>query len=286
MLARLGKLELAARFAVEGFFTGLHRSPFHGFSVEYSDHRNYRPGDDLKYLDWKAYARSDRLYVKQFLEETNTTVHLLLDASGSMGFASQDVTKLEYACFLSAALSYLALRQNDAAGLTVFADTVKDRTTVSSRRTHLHTLLKALHGVKAGGRTNLAANLHAFAERAERRGMVVIVSDFFDREQDVREGLAHLRHRGHDVICLHVLDPREVEFDYRGLIEFRDMETGAPLRVSAEAVRGGYRKQMAEFLRDFGRFCGRNEIDHCLLTTSESPERALPAYLNRRKKMV
>ncbi len=286
-LGRLGNLDLVARSAVEGFFSGLHPSPFHGFSVEYSDHRAYQRGDELKFLDWKVYGRSDKLYIKQFLQETNVAVHILLDSSRSMAFASPgSVSKLDYGSFLVAALSYMMLRQADAVGLVLFADRIVARVPASSRRTHLNALLCALQSNRALGETSLAGVLHDAAERITRRSLIILISDLLDDTGDVYKGLAHLKHIHHDVIIFHTLDRQELMLDYEGLVEFEDMETRTRLRTFPQSVRDAYRRRVANFTDDLSRTAGRSSIDYCLLDTSQPLDRALMAYLARRKVMM
>lgn len=216
-LSKLANMELVARCAVEGFFSGLHPSPFQGFSVEYSDHREYHEGDEVKFVDWKVFARSDRLYIKRFHQETNTTVYLLLDTSRSMAFAGgKAVRKIDYASFLAAALSYLMLKQCDSTALVLFAEKIKAQIPPASRRTHLTAILRTLGDATVAGRTNLAAVLHAMAETTKRRGLIVLISDLLDDEGDIFKGLAHLKFLKHDVIVFHVMDRQELHLDYEG----------------------------------------------------------------------
>ncbi len=232
MLGQLNNMELVARCAVEGFFTGLHPSPFHGFSVEYSDHRAYQYGDELRYLDWKSFGRSDKLYIKQFQQETNVNVYILLDSSKSMSFADDGaVSKLHYGSFLAASLSYLMLKQNDSVGLALFGEEIRQWIPPRSRSTHLHQLLTALQGNKPQGQTALADILHAVAERSHRRGIVILISDLLDDTGDIKSGLHHLKYLKHDVIVFHTLDRQELNLDYEGLIQFEDLESNRIARV-------------------------------------------------------
>ena len=220
LLGKLANMELVARCAVEGLFSGVHPSPFHGFSVEYSDHRDYQPGDELKFLDWKMFARSDKLYIKQFQEETNVSAYILLDSSRSMSFASDGcISKMDYGSFLAAALSYLMLGQGDAVGLVAFAEKINRQVPPRSRRTHLNAVLTALQENRPAGRTNLADVLHTVAETTTRRGIVVLISDLLDDAADVYKGLAHLKYLNHDVIILHTMDRQELRLDYEGGVE-------------------------------------------------------------------
>lgn len=287
VLNKLGSMELVARCAMEGLYSGLHPSPFHGFSVEYSDHRNYQPGDELKCLDWKMYGRSDKLYVKQFLQETNLTVYLLLDSSASMGFASGSLpSKLRYGSFLSAALAYLMLRQGDSVSLITFADRITGQIPAGARRTHLNKVLTGLQHNTPAGRTDLAAVLHSVAEMTHRRGLVILISDLLDDVGEVQRGLAHLRHLNHDVILFHTLDPMERRLDYDGLVEFRDMEGGGTVRTFPQSVREAYCLRVEAFIDEVMRSCGRGKIDYHLLDTAQPLDKALLSYLARRKVMM
>jgi uncharacterized protein (DUF58 family) len=285
-LNKLANLELVARCAVEGFFSGLHPSPFQGFSVEYSDHREYHPGDEVKFVDWKVYARTDRLCIKRFHQETNTTVYVLLDISKSMSFGSGSIRKIDYACCLSAALSYLMLKQGDSTGLMLFAEKVISQVPPASRRTHIHAVLQALDRHTTAGRTNLASVLHAVAETTKRRGLVVLISDLLDDEGDIFRGLAHLKFLKHDVIVFHVMDRRELDLKYEGLIQFEDMETGDKFRTFPQSIRDGYQHRVNDFLDNVKKTLGKSGIDYCLLETSESLDRAFIAYLLRRKRLM
>jgi len=287
LLSRLGSMELVARCAVEGFFAGLHPSPFHGFSVEYSDHRDYEPGDELKFLDWKMFGRSDKLYIKQFEEETNVSTYVLLDSSKSMSFAGDgSVSKLDYGSYLTAALAYMMLRQGDGVGLVLFAEGVSTLVPARSRRTHLSAILSALHNNKAAGRTDLAGVLHTVADTTTRRGVVVLISDLLDDKEDLYKGLAHLKYLSHDVVIFHTLDHQELALDYEGLIRFEDMESDRMIRTFPQSVQEAYRQRVRGFLEDVEKTSGRSGIDYCLLDTSEPLDRALVAYLARRKRLM
>jgi uncharacterized protein (DUF58 family) len=285
-LNKLANLELVARCAVEGFFSGLHPSPFQGFSVEYSDHREYHPGDEVKFVDWKVYARTDRLCIKRFHQETNTTVYVLLDVSKSMSFAGGSIRKIDYACFLSAALSYLMLKQGDSTGLMLFAEKVISQVPPASRRTHIHAILQALNRHTTAGQTNLASVLHAVAETTKRRGLIVLISDLLDDEADIFRGLAHLKFLKHDVIVFHVMDPRELDLKYEGLIQFEDLETGDKFRTFPQSIRDGYQQRVTDFLDNVRKTLGKSGIDYCLLETSQPLDRAFLAYLLKRRRLM
>jgi uncharacterized protein (DUF58 family) len=286
LLSKLKNMNLVARCAVEGFFTGLHPSPFHGFSVEYSDHRAYQAGDDPKYLDWKMYGRSRKLYTKQFLQETNLTAYIMLDSSRSMSFASAgSITKLEYGSYLAAALSYLMLMQNDCVALGVFAEDIQTWIPGRSRRTHLSVLLKALQDSQPQGRTRLADVLHNLAERTRRRGIVILISDLLDDVDDVKRGLAHLKYLRHDVILFHLMDRQELELDYEGLVQFEDLESSRVVRVFPKSIQATFRQNVGRFMEQVKTNAHSSAIDYQLMNTSEALDRALMAYLAKRRIM-
>ena len=286
-LSKLANMELVARCAVEGFFTGLHPSPFQGFSVEYSDHREYHEGDEMKFVDWKIFARSDRLYIKRFQQETNTTIYILLDTSRSMSFAGPNsVRKIDYASYLAAALSYLMLRQGDSTGLISFADKITGQIPPASRRTHLSAILTALDRKTVSGGTNLAAILHTVAETTKRRGLIVLISDLLDDENDIFQGLAHLKFLKHDIIVLHVMDHQELNLDYKGLIQFEDLESKDKMRAFPQSIRTDYQRRVGAFLEEVKKTHGNTGIDYCLLDTSEPLDRAFIAYLVKRKRLM
>jgi len=286
LLSKLKNMNLVARCAVEGFFAGLHPSPFHGFSVEYSDHRAYQAGDDPKYLDWKMYGRSRKLYIKQFLQETNLTAYILLDSSRSMSFASGDsVTKMQYGSYLAAALAYLMLMQNDCVALGVFAEDIHTWIPGRSRRTHLSAVLKTLQDNQSHGRTRLADVLHDLAERTRRRGIVILISDLLDDVDDVKRGLAHLKYLKHDVILFHLMDRQELDLDYEGLVQFEDLESKRVVRVFPKSIQATFKRNVGRFMEQVRTNAHRNNIDYLLMNTSESLDRAFMAYLAKRKVM-
>ena len=284
VLARLGRLNLVARAVVEGFVTGLHRSPYHGFSVEFSEHRPYVPGDDPAHLDWLALARTDRYYIKKYEEETNLKATLLLDTSSSMAFRSEGLSKLEYGCYLGASLAFLMVRQQDSVGLTTFGEKVEHFIPPRSTPTHLNLLLRTLEGLKVGEgvRTDIAGAFHLLAERIRRRGMIVIISDLLDDPRQVIRALSHFRHKKHEVLVFHVLDRHELDFPYRRLTDFLDMEDRRRLQVDPAYVREEYRRQMSEFIATYKRECAAHDIDYILTDTSVPYDFMLFSYLNKR----
>ena len=282
VLARFGTLELKARTVVEGFLTGLHRSPYKGFSVEFAEYRQYMPGDDLSTIDWKVYARSDRFYVKKFEEETNLDCYLLLDISASMGYGARGVTKITYASMLAASLAYLMNRQRDAVGLTTFDDSIVSMLPPSARPGHLRSILLTLDRMALGQKTDVSKPLHLLADGIAKRGMVVLISDLLDDPTSVIDGLRHFRFRGTDVIVFHIMDPDELTFPFERASRFRDLERGDELMAVPSVVREDYLKELNSALEVYKRELGTGGIDYRLINTSEPLEFALMSYLSTR----
>ena len=285
VIARLGTMELKARTVVEGFLTGLHRSPYKGFSVEFAEYRQYLPGDDLSTLDWKVYARSDRHYVKKFEEETNVECHLLVDLSASMAYRGGGaMSKLEYGSVLAASLAFLMHRQRDATGLIGFDERIVFRTPASARRGHLHGLLLALERFKAGTRSDVARPLQQLSEALVKRSVVVLVSDLLDEPEAAIKGLKHLRSRGTDVIVFQVLDPYELTFPFRGPSRFHDVESADEVMAEPAAVRSSYLRELAGLTLRYDRELRGAGIDYVQLDTSQPLDFALLAYLSARSR--
>jgi len=283
---RLGTLELKARTIVEGFLSGLHRSPFKGFSVEFAEYRQYLPGDDLSTIDWKVYARSDRYYVKKFEDETNLDCHLMLDVSGSMAYGSTGITKFEYAACLAASLGYLMNRQRDAVGLMAFDEQVVGMLPASARAGHLRALLVTLDRLRIGRETNLSRPLHQLADRLSKRGMVVLISDLLDDPDEVIRGLKHFQFRGTDVIVFQVLDPDELKFPFERATRFEDLETSEEIMAVPTIVRDDYLKAVGELIDRYKRELGGAGIDYQLLSTDQPLELALMSYLSTRARAL
>jgi len=282
--SRLESIQLRARCVVEGFLHGLHRSPYAGFSVEFSSHREYVPGDDPRHVNWKVFARQRRLYVKEYDAETNMNLYLLLDVSGSMECANTGRSKLEYAAALAAALAHLALKQRDAVGLTLFADSVVTHVAPRSRPQQLDDLLLAIVSNRARPVSDVPRALHQAAELATRRGMVVILSDLFDDVSSIAGGLEHLRFKNHEVLIFHILDRWERDLPLEGNIRFHDMETGEQLVTQAEDIQEAYRKAVTQWRNDLDAECRGRAIDRLEITTDEPLDQALLDYLVRRSK--
>ena len=282
IVSRMGSMELRARTIVEGFLTGLHRSPYKGFSVEFSEYREYMPGDDLSLLDWKLYARSDRHYVKKFEEETNLECHLLLDISGSMSYCSEIVSKQEYGAYLAASLGYLMNRQHDAVGLMLFAEGIMTHLPVSARPGHLRRILLALDSLELGQKSDFSKPLNRLADALSRRGMVVLISDLLDDPDQVINGLRHLRYRGTDVIVFHVLDHAELEFPFEQVTRFQDLETDDEVTAVPSLVRKHYLQEIENLISRYRRELRLAGIDYCLVDTSKPLDFALLSYLGKR----
>jgi uncharacterized protein (DUF58 family) len=285
ILAKVGFSPLLARVVVEGFINGLHKSPFHGFSVEFADHREYVPGDDLKFLDWHLYARTDHYYVKRFEEETNLRCTILLDRSASMGFGTGKLTKWDYSCFLVTCLAYLMLRQQDAAGMALFGAAPGIVVQPRCRRTHLRQLMKAMIDHAPAGTTNVPLSLQAISQRLKRRGLVVVISDLIDDPETTLRALRLLSARRHDVVVFHVQDAAELNFPFEGATLFQDLETGEELEIDPVAVRKTYLERMQSLAAFYRKGLTEIGADYHLIDTAEPYETALSAYLNRRAKI-
>ena len=282
VLGRISSLELLARTVVEGFISGLHRSPYTGFSTEFAEYRQYMPGDDLRYLDWKLLGRTDRYYIRKYRADTNSQLQVLIDTSGSMSYGAGSVTKLRYAQFLGAAVAYLANRQQDAIGLLAFDDQIRLQVPALNRTGHMRTIFGHLEQLAPGGETQLAPMIHAAAERLARRGIVVLISDFYDDPALLMKSIEHLRFRGHDVIVFHLLDRNELEFNFREAVLLEDLETEEQMHVLPELLGDGYRKALAEHLRRMQEGLASQRIDYEVLLTDQPLDHALYTFLGRR----
>ena len=282
--SRLESIELRARSLVEGSMHGLHRSPYLGLSVEFASHREYAPGDDLRHLNWKLYARHDRLYIKEYDADTNLNLYLLLDASASMSCANTGRSKLHYAASLAAALAHLALKQRDAVGLTVYSDTVTAHLTPRAKPGQFDEMLATIAAAEVRPATDNDRALHQAAEFAKRRGMVVLLSDLFGDLATIVGGLDHLRYHNHEVIIWHIMDPFERDLGLDGHIRFRDLESGETLTTQAEAIRQAYQGAVDDWRQELELECRKRAIDRIELTTQDPPDRALLDYLVRRAK--
>jgi uncharacterized protein (DUF58 family) len=285
VIRQVARLDLRAKFIVEGFLAGLHASPFHGFSVEFSEHRKYVPGDDLKDLDWNVYAKTDKYYLKKFQAETNVTGYLVMDLSASMAYTyRQELTKFEYAICLAAALGYLMIHQQDPVGLVTFDTRIQTSLPPRSKRTQLGTILGVLANLKPSGQTDVAHCLHQLAVMIRTKSLVMLFSDLLTDPQPVLESLHHLRHRGNEVILFHVLDEAEAHFPFDGIIEFEDVEDHERLTIDARSMKSDYLQTLGDFQEFYRRECHKANIDYVPMDTSVSFDKALMEYLLQRQR--
>src|SRR3954447_4497517 len=262
-LASLEGLDLQARLVVEGYVAGMHPSPYHGFSVEFAEHREYVPGDDIRHVDWKVWSKTDKLYLKQYEEETNLLLYLLLDTSESMGYASgPNVSKLRYAQFVAAAMGYMVIQQQDSVGLALFDDAVRRYLKPAGQPTHLKELLHIMDTTPARDKSDLGIVFHDLAERFKKGGVVVVLSDLFDEPARILAGLKHFRHRRHEVIVFHILDPAEVDFPFRDTTLFKGLEGMPDVVAEPHALRRAYQEELRTFLDALKKGCQSIDIDY------------------------
>jgi len=289
-LRKYGGLTLIARQIVEGYLTGVHRSPYKGFSVEFAEHRQYTPGDEIRHIDWRAVGKTDRYYVKEYEEETNLRAYLLVDGSGSMAFrgSKKALSKFEYAQHVAASIAYMMLHQMDAVGLITLDTKVRAIIPPKASPKHLLQVLTTLERTQPGGETAMAPLWHELAgHHLKRRGMVIILSDFFDRLDDLVKALQHLRHRHHEVMLLHILAPEELEFPYKRLTQFRDLEaTSQKVLVDTRRLRDDYLRNFEQFRKDLKDRAGKLRVDYHVMRTDEPVDRALGIYLSRRQRQA
>jgi len=285
-VSKLKGMEMKARMVVEGFIAGLHKSPYHGFSVEFAEHRQYMPGDNIRDIDWKVYAKSDRFYIKQYEEETNLKGYLLLDCSKSMAYQSGErITKLDYAGLLCGALSYMMLRQRDAVGLVSFDQSIRRYIPPRSKSGHLHVLLNEVASQEPSNETDISIALHEMAERIKRRGLVIIMSDLLDEAEKIISGLRHFRYNNHEVIVFHILDPRERDFAFPQEAVFKDMETGEEMTTLPYQIKKHYKHAVKAFSDEIASACRQSNIDYYPIDTAMPFDRALYAFLSKRERL-
>jgi uncharacterized protein (DUF58 family) len=285
-ISKLKTLELKARLVVEGFMVGLHKSPYHGFSVEFTEHRPYMQGDNLKDVDWKVYGKTEKFFIKQYEEETNLRSYLLLDTSNSMKFFSKgNISKLEYASTLVAALSFLMINQQDAVGVSLFSEKINKFLPPKAKRSYLQEILIALSSVTASDKTNTAASLNSIAEKINRRGLVIVVSDFFDEIESVLNALKHFRYKRNEVLVFQILDPLEMSFAFGKDAIFKDLETEDEITTQPYQIQKAYRDAMKEFTDKIKAECLNSKIDYYLMDTSQPYDKALLSYLQKRSKL-
>ncbi len=284
VIRQIKRLDLRAQFIVRGFLHGLHSSPFHGFSVEFSEHRRYAPGDDLKDMDWLVYAKTDKYYIKKFESETNITGYLMMDLSESMAYTfRQELSKFEYSICLAAALCYLMINQQDPCGLIAFDEKIRHSLAPKSKRTQLGILLSLLANLKPTGKTEIAKCLTQTAAMLRQRSLLMVFSDLLAEPEPIIRALRQLRHRGHDVILFHILDEAEVKFPFSGMVEFEEPESHDKLQVDASNFKADYIKQIEEFREMYRLECLQSRIDYVPLDTSMQFDKALTEYLISRR---
>jgi uncharacterized protein (DUF58 family) len=285
VIRTISRLDLRAKFIVEGFLAGLHASPFHGFSVEFSEHRKYVPGDDLKDLDWNIYAKTDKYYLKKFEAETNVSGYLVMDLSASMAYTyRQELTKFEYGICLAAALAYLMIHQQDPVGLITFDTKIQASLPPRSKRTQLGNMLALLSNLKPTGKTDISQCLHQLAAMIRTKSLIMLFSDLLTEPGPVFESLHHLRHRGNEIILFHILDEAEVHFPFEGVVEFEDVEEERKLTIDTRGMRRAYLQSVSDFQSHYRSECAKANIDYVPIDTSVSFDRALMEYLLQRQK--
>ncbi len=284
-LARADKLGMAARFIVEGYMAGEHKSPYRGFAIEFSQHREYAPGDDVRHLDWKVLGKTDRYYIKQYEQETNFVAHLLIDGRESMKYGSGETSKLDYAKMAIACLAFLIIKQRDAVSLSLFDDGTRDELPRGNTQNHLFNILEQLSAFDARGETDLPGQLHNVAKQSQRKGLVIVASDFFDDEDAVLDAVQHLRFVGHEVIALQVVDNDEINFPFSGLVEFEGMENIPNIKTRPSEIRKSYLEQFKIFQDKLEQGFRRNSCQFVQCDTSRPLEDVLASYLTFRREM-
>ena len=285
VVAKLNNMKLRARLVVEGYLIGHHKSPYHGFSVEFAEHRAYGHGDEVRHIDWKLFGKTDRYYVKRFEEETNVRSYILLDKSQSMSFSSGSITKLAYGSYLSAALSYLMLNQKDAMGLVLFDEKIKKFIPPRAKTSHSNIIMSALEKIKAGNDTEIRPVLNSMADRIRKRGLVILISDLLDDPDQVLMGLNNFKYNKQEVIVFHLVDRKEYDFDFTDRTQFNDMETGATITTDPWHIRSAYKDQINESIKNYRQGCRNLKIDYVQIFTDQPLDIALNQYLNKRQRL-
>ena len=286
ILATANNLHLVARAVVEGFVAGLHRSPYHGFSLEFAEYREYSPGDDTRSVDWKVYARTDRFYVKKFEGDTNTQVFLLVDTSKSMFFSSSEISKIDYARFLAASLAYFSTRQSDAVGMISFDSTIGNVTPPKTRHGQLMSLLRHLETIQPGGETRIAGTLKEFSRFVRKRSLVILISDLYEDPDDLAKALRFFHHRGNDVLLFHIFDPLELDMPLEGVATLEDIETGEQIPFTSEHSREAYLRELNRHMSVLKKECRNVKIDYEVLRTDQPLDAALFRYLSARSRRI
>ena len=285
VVAKLNNMKLRARLVVEGYLIGHHKSPYHGFSVEFAEHRAYGHGDEVRHIDWKLFGKTDRYYVKRFEEETNVRSYILLDKSQSMSFSSGSITKLAYGSYLSAALSYLMLNQKDAMGLVLFDEKIKKFIPPRAKTSHSNIIMSALDKIKPGNDTQIRPVLNSMADRIRKRGLVILISDLLDDPEQVLMGLNNFKYNKQEVIVFHLVDRKEYDFDFTDRTQFNDMETGATITTDPWHIRSAYKDQINKSINNYRQGCRNLKIDYVQIFTDQPLDIALNQYLNKRQRL-
>tara|TARA_Y100001970_G_C14109585_1_gene790102 strand:+ start:353 stop:1237 length:885 start_codon:yes stop_codon:yes gene_type:complete len=285
ILSKLDNLYIKARFVVEGFIIGMHRSPYHGFSVEFSNHREYKPEDEIKHIDWKLWGRTDKYFIKEYEEETNLRTYILMDKSMSMNYQSESyISKLEYAKVIAASLSYLMIKQKDAVGITTFDSKIDNKTANKSTKSHLKDILHLLEKVTPNQDTNISKILHQYAEKINQRGLIILISDLLDEPKEIINGLNHFRYLGHEVLVIHILDKNEMMLNINNKTNFVDLETKETIKTDPQLIKLDYIKTVKQFIKNYKDKCFRNNIDYIFTMTKEDISNVLFKYLQKRMK--
>ena len=286
VINQIDNLYLKAKMIVEGYMSGLHKSPYHGFSIEFSEHRAYGVGDEVKNIDWKLWSKTDKYYIKRFEEETNLLAHIFLDSSKSMNFSSINISKFEYSKMIVATLSYLMMQQKDAVGLVVFDSEIKSTIPPKNNKAHLNTILSIIENTEIGNDTNISKILHVGAEKIKKKGLVILVSDLLDDPNKVINSLKHFKYNNNEVLVFHVLDPKERNLDYNERTIFEDLETNKIIETEPWQINQSYKKEMDDLIKYYKTECSINKIDYILLITDQNLEWGLSQFLNKRKKLL
>ena len=284
MVAKLNNMQLRAILVVDGYMIGYHKSPYHGFSVEFAEHRTYGQGDEIKHIDWKLYGKTDRHYVKRFEEETNLRSYILLDTSKSMNYKSKNITKLKYGESLTAGLTHLMINQKDAVGLILFDNAIRKYISPKTSKSHKNIIFNSLSKCKAGENTNIQLILDSMAERIKKSGLVILISDLLDDPKNVMKGLNHFRHNKQEVIVFHLLDKQEFNFTFNERTKFSDMETGETITTDPWHIQSSYQDKIKLFINKFKRECGNQKIDYVPIFTDQNFDLALSEYIRKRHK--
>ena len=286
VINQIDSLYLKTKMIVEGYMAGLHKSPYHGFSIEFSEHRAYGVGDEVKKIDWKLWGKTDKYYIKRFEEETNLLTHIFLDSSKSMDFSSINISKFDYSKMIVATLSYLMMQQKDAAGLVVFDSKIKSNIPPKNNKAHLNTILSIIENTKIGNDTNISQVLHLGAEKIKKKGLIILVSDLLDEPDKVIDSLKHFKYNNNEVLVFHILDPKEMNLDYNEHTIFTDLETNKSIETDPWQINQSYKKEMNGLIEYYKSECALNKIDYHQLTTNQTLDYVLSQFLNKRKRLL